>query len=124
MIKSKNMNIQINDDIKSRFLLGECTDEELTLLRDWMKANPEEAKELFGIERLYDELKEDAFGRAKIGKEHRGNASGASSCKGRSDMATCRCHRGGLCLVGLGLDVFTTSCFLQARDGLGYGECR
>lgn len=25
MIKSKNMNIQINDDIKSRFLLGECT---------------------------------------------------------------------------------------------------
>ena len=60
------MNIQINDDIKSRFLLGECTDEELTLLRDWMKANPEEAKELFGIERLYDELKAQALPKEKM----------------------------------------------------------
>lgn len=31
-----------------------------------MKANPEEAKELFGIERLYDELKAQALPKEKM----------------------------------------------------------
>lgn len=66
MIKSKDMNIQINDDIKSRFLSGECTGEELSQLRAWMKANLEEAHELFGMERLYDELKAQAMPEEKI----------------------------------------------------------
>ena len=66
MIKSKNMNILINEDIKSRFLSGECTDEELAQLRAWMKVNSEEAHELFGIERLYDEMKAQAMPEEKI----------------------------------------------------------
>lgn len=60
------MYIQINDDIKNRFLSGECTDEELVMLRDWMKANPEEARELFGMERLYDEMKAQSMPKEKI----------------------------------------------------------
>lgn len=60
------MYIQINDDIKNRFLSGECTDEELVMLRDWMKANLEEARELFGMERLYDEMKAQSMPKEKI----------------------------------------------------------
>lgn len=60
------MYIQINDDIKNRSLSGECTDEELVMLRDWMKANPEEARELFGMERLYDEMKAQSMPKEKI----------------------------------------------------------
>lgn len=60
------MNIQINEDIKSRFLAGQCTAEELALLRDWMKGNPEEARELFDMEKLYDEMKGQAMPKERI----------------------------------------------------------
>lgn len=60
------MNIQINEEVKSKFLAGECTAEELAQLRAWMKLNPEEAKELFGMEKLYDEMKAQSMPMEKV----------------------------------------------------------
>ena len=37
----------INEELKARFLAGECTEEELIALRDMLKNSPEEKQELF-----------------------------------------------------------------------------
>ena len=47
----------INEELKVRFLAGECTEEELIALRDILKNSPEEKQELFKEEKLSDELK-------------------------------------------------------------------
>ena len=47
----------INEELKARFLAGECTEEELIALRDMLKNSPEEKQELFKEEKLSDELK-------------------------------------------------------------------
>lgn len=60
------MNIQINEEVISKFLAGECTAEELAQLRDWMKLNPEEARELFGMEKLYDDMKAQSMPMEKV----------------------------------------------------------
>lgn len=46
-----------NEELKAKFLAGECTEEELVALRDMLKDSPEEQLELFREEKLSDELK-------------------------------------------------------------------
>ena len=43
----------INEELKARFLAGECTEEELIALRDILKNSPEEKQELFKEESTY-----------------------------------------------------------------------
>ena len=47
----------INEELKARFLAGECTEEELIALRDILKNSPEEKQKLFKEEKLSDEFK-------------------------------------------------------------------
>ena len=43
----------INEELKVRFLAGECTEEELIALRDILKNSPEEKQELFLTKSTY-----------------------------------------------------------------------
>lgn len=45
------------EELKAKFLAGECSEEELVALRDMLKDSPEERLQLFREEKLSDELK-------------------------------------------------------------------
>ena len=47
----------INEELKARFLAGECTEEELIALRDILKNSPEEKQELFKENELQEVIK-------------------------------------------------------------------
>ena len=56
----------INEELKARFLAGECTEEELIALRDILKNSPEEKQELFKEEKLSDEFKAQFMPRPQL----------------------------------------------------------
>ena len=56
----------INEELKARFLAGECTEEELIALRDMLKNYPEEKQELFKEEKLSDEFKAQFMPRTQL----------------------------------------------------------
>lgn len=56
----------INEELKARFLAGECTEEELIALRDMLKNSPEEKQELFKEEKLSDEFKAQFMPRPQL----------------------------------------------------------
>lgn len=53
--------IEINNDIKVRFVTGECSDEELQAVAHWMKESEANAAELLDMERMYRELQAEAM---------------------------------------------------------------
>lgn len=57
---------RINEELKAKFLAGECAEEELLLIRDWLKDFPEEQKELFKTEKMSDELKAQFMPKSQI----------------------------------------------------------
>lgn len=57
---------RINEELKAKFLAGECTEEELLLIRDWLKDFPEEQQELFKTEKMSDELKAQFMPKSQI----------------------------------------------------------
>ena len=56
----------INEELKARFLAGECTEEELIALRDILKNSPEEKQKLFKEEKLSDEFKAQFMPRTQL----------------------------------------------------------
>lgn len=44
---------EIDDNIKAKFITGQCTDEELAAVAQWMKQNSGNADELLHMEHLY-----------------------------------------------------------------------
>lgn len=56
----------INEELKARFLAGECTEEELIALRDILKNSPEEKQKLFKEEKLSDEFKAQFMPRPQL----------------------------------------------------------
>lgn len=52
---------EISDEIKVRFVTGECSDEELKVLARWMKESEANAEELLALERVYREAQADAM---------------------------------------------------------------
>ena len=60
-------NIDINDEeLKAKFLAGECTEEELQQVRDWLKNSPEDRQELFRLEKMSDALKAQFMPKSQI----------------------------------------------------------
>lgn len=57
---------KIKDDILGKYLSGQCSDEELAIVRDWIKLSTDNAAELFEMQRLYDEMKASAMPEDKI----------------------------------------------------------
>ena len=55
-----------DEELKAKFLAGECAEEELLLIRDWLKDFPEEQKELFKTEKMSDELKAQFMPKSQI----------------------------------------------------------
>lgn len=60
-------NIDINyEELKAKFLAGECTEEELQQVRDWLKNSPEDRQELFRLEKMSDALKAQFMPKSQI----------------------------------------------------------
>ena len=57
---------KIKDDILGRYLSGQCSDEELAIVRDWIKLSTNNAAELFELQRLYDDMKASVMPENKI----------------------------------------------------------
>lgn len=59
----------LTDEMKVRFLLNECTEEELRAVNDWMRESKEHARQLFELEELYQLGKlDDTSDEQKAGK--------------------------------------------------------
>jgi len=56
----------IDDELKAKFLAGNCSEEELVTIRDWAKDSPEEGLQLFRMEKMYDDLKAQAMPESHI----------------------------------------------------------
>ena len=44
----QDMNM-INEELKAKFLAGECTEEELQQIKEWLKNSPQDKEEIFRI---------------------------------------------------------------------------
>ena len=47
----------INEELKAKFLAGECTEEELLQIKEWLKNSPQNKEEIFRMEKMSDKLK-------------------------------------------------------------------
>lgn len=59
---------EIDDNILVRFLQGQCSDEELTEVEEWLKRSDDNARRLFVMERVYDKVYGDAMPEREVEK--------------------------------------------------------
>lgn len=62
---------RLHDEVLARFLMGECTEEELREVNAWLQESEEHARELFALEEIYQLGKADVVCGKNIGKAER-----------------------------------------------------
>ena len=55
----------INEELKAKFLAGECTEEELLQIKEWLKNSPQDKEEIFRMEKMSDKLPNHRYDRLK-----------------------------------------------------------
>ncbi len=60
------MDNNISEELIGKFLAGQCSAEELSDIRDWIKQFPDEAKRLFEMEKMYDAMKAKSMPKEKV----------------------------------------------------------
>lgn len=58
----------LNEDIITRFITGQCSEEELQVISRWMKEYPEQKDDLFGMERMYLHMQAENMSQIKVEK--------------------------------------------------------
>lgn len=61
----QDMNM-INEELKAKFLAGECTEEELQQIKEWLKNSPQDKEEIFRMEKMSDKLKAQFMPKSQI----------------------------------------------------------
>ena len=61
----QDMNM-INEELKAKFLAGECTEEELLQIKEWLKNSPQNKEEIFRMEKMSDKLKAQFMPKSQI----------------------------------------------------------
>lgn len=56
----------INEELKAKFLAGECTEEELLQIKEWLKNSPQNKEEIFRMEKMSDKLKAQFMPKSQI----------------------------------------------------------
>lgn len=56
----------INEELKAKFLAGECTEEELLQIKEWLKNSPQNKEEIFRMEKMSDALKAQFMPKSQI----------------------------------------------------------
>lgn len=60
--------ITLDEHIIINFITGKCSEEDLQAVSQWLKANPEQKKELFLMERMFQRMQADNMAQAQIEK--------------------------------------------------------
>lgn len=56
----------INEELKAKFLAGECTEEELLQIKEWLKNSPQNKEEIFRMAKMSDKLKAQFMPKSQI----------------------------------------------------------